>query len=269
MRIRPAAVAGFFYPADADTLRAMIDGWLAQIPTTVAHRPKALIAPHAGYVYSGLTAAFGYAILRGMDIRRVALLGPAHRVPFAGIALPDVEAFATPLGIVPLDSTMMQMAMRERSVLQLNDAHVMEHSLEVQLPFLQRLLGEFTLAPMVIGHADEAMVADVLELLWGDAHTLIVISSDLSHYHPYEQARRLDRQTIEQILALKGPISHQQACGATGINGLLHMATRHTLVPRLLDYRNSGDTAGGRDEVVGYTSIAFEVEPCAKNRDVS
>jgi len=269
MRIRPAAVAGFFYPADEGELRADVDRLLAAVDTVATSHPKALIVPHAGYIYSGPTAACAYALLRGADIQRVVMFGPAHRLPFAGIALPETDAFATPLGVVPLDGALLRQASREPGVLMLDAAHVMEHALEVQLPFLQRVLGTFMLAPMVIGQADEAMVAQVIDALWGDARTLIVISSDLSHYHADIHARRLDKQTIDRILALNGPLTPQQACGATGINGLLRVARRRGLTPQLLDYRTSGDTAGDRSQVVGYTSIAFREAACAANKAAS
>lgn len=257
MNIRPAAVAGLFYPAHAHELTAMLAGWLDAMAVSEPC-PKALIVPHAGYIYSGPTAAHGFACLRERGIEHVVLFGPAHRVTFTGMAVPACDTFATPLGTVPLNHHGIAAALSHTAVCRMDAAHAMEHSLEVQLPFLQYILHDFSLTPIVVGHADVADVTDIMELLWSDEQTLILISSDLSHYHPYDEARMLDRQTITRILSLDAPIDHEHACGATGINGLLQLAERHKLQPRLLDYRNSGDTAGDRHQVVGYTSIAFD-----------
>ncbi len=257
MNIRPAAVAGLFYPALAHELTGMLAGWLDAIAASPPC-PRALIVPHAGYVYSGPTAAHGFACLRDSEIEHVVLFGPAHRLAFAGMAVPECEAFATPLGTVPLNRDGIAEALQHPAGCRLDAAHAMEHSLEVQLPFLQYILPEFTLTPIVIGQIDDAPVAELMQRLWGDERTLMLISSDLSHYHPYAEARRLDEQTIARILSLDAPIDHAQACGATGINGLLRLARRNRLQPRLLDYRNSGDTAGDRQQVVGYTAIAFD-----------
>ncbi|MBI4938705.1 MAG: AmmeMemoRadiSam system protein B [Nitrosomonadales bacterium] len=223
---------------------------------------KALIVPHAGYIYSGPVAASAYAVLKNVAarIRRVVLLGPTHRVAVRGLALPGTDAFATPLGIVPVDREAAQAIAHLPQVSVSPQAHVLEHSLEVQLPFLQTVLPDFRLLPLAVGMATPDEVTEVLELLWGGDETLIVISSDLSHFLPYEIAQRVDGVTVQSILELKSPISHEQACGGTPVNGLLAAARRHHLTPHLLDLRNSGDTAGKRDSVVGYASFAFTDE---------
>ena len=221
--------------------------------------PKALIVPHAGYVYSGSVAAEAYDRLRPARgiVRRVVLLGPCHRVPVRGLALPDATAFATPLGQVPIDREATASLAELPQVVVNSAVHAEEHALEVQLPFLQRVLGEFSLVPLAVGEATAAQVAEVIEKLWGGAETLIVISSDLSHYHPYEEARAIDRGTAQAILDYSTDIDHEQACGATPVAGMLLAARRHKLKVELLDLRNSGDTAGGRGRVVGYASFAF------------
>jgi len=264
MPVRPAAVADLFYPGDAGELASFISRALAQATAELTENspvPKAIIVPHAGYIYSGSVAAAAYATLNKANISRVVLLGPAHRVPFYGMALPDSDAFATPLGEVQLDLESMQQALLLPAVQVNGDAHALEHSLEVQLPFLQMVLARFELVPLCIGTVETDAVARVIEALWGDERTLFVISSDLSHFHSYQEAGELDRQSIEQILNIQAGLSHQQACGATGINALLAVARKHSMQVRLLDYRNSGDTAGDKSRVVGYASLAcFETE---------
>lgn len=256
---RPPAVAGMYYPGEAETLSSTVRAMLADA-AGVAIAPKALIVPHAGYVYSGAIAASGYAALGAVAsrIRRVVLLGPTHRVAVNGLALPEGDSFSTPLGSVPLDTEAMQGLTRLPQVCISAAAHAQEHSLEVQLPFLQAVLRDFTLLPLAVGRATADEVAEVLELAWGGEETLIVISSDLSHYHPYDMAKRIDAATSQSILNLETDITHDRACGATPINGLLLVAQRHHLMPSLLDLRNSGDTSGPRDGVVGYAAFAFE-----------
>ncbi len=266
---RPAAVAGMFYPGDARTLAGEVDALLATAqanravsPALTFEQPKALIAPHAGYIYSGPIAASAYALLApyAQTIRRVVLLGPCHRVAVRGLAVPHARAFATPLGEIPLDQDAIATAQKLPQVIRHDAAHAEEHSLEVQLPFLQEVLDDFTLVPFAVGYATADEVAEVLDLLWGGPETLIVISSDLSHYHPYADAQRRDRHTTDEIAHLRLLVDHEQACGATPINGLIELAQRRGLQPHLLDLRNSGDTAGDRSRVVGYASFAF-MEP--------
>jgi len=260
LRIRPPAVAGLFYTDDPTRLAREGDTMLADAPD-IGLAPKALIPPHAGHVYSGPVAAAAYRTLQhGRDIRRVVLLGPVHRVPVRGLALPDADAFATPLGVVLLDAEYLSLVRSLPQVVVSEAAHASEHSLEVHLPFLQRTLGEFSLIPLAVGDATPEEVAEVLETLWGGEETLLVMSSDLSHYLPYEQAVQVDRVTAEQILSLRWPLRHEQACGATPVNGLLAVARRHGLHPHLLDLRNSGDTAGDKSRVVGYGAFAFVEE---------
>jgi len=249
-----------FYPGAADTLAAEVERLVAAAaPTEVAQAPKLLVVPHAGYIYSGPIAAQAYALLARWraQVRRVVLLGPAHRLAIRGLALPSVSAFETPLGRVELDRAALAQ-LRGLAQVSVNDAvHAKEHSIEVQLPFLQRVLDEFTLVPLVVGAASVKQVAEVLERLWGGDETLVVISTDLSHYLPYAEARATDRMTVERILQLDPELDHDQACGATPLGGALLAARAHGLVPRLLDLRNSGDTAGDRSRVVGYCAFAF------------
>ena len=270
-RIRPPAVAGSFYPAEREDLVELVNGLLQEAVT--AHPspaaaaaalpkalPKALIAPHAGYIYSGPIAASAYACLLpyARQITRVILLGPVHRVAVRGLALPDADGFATPLGTVPVDSTAAAAIAHLPQVITHAGAHALEHSLEVQLPFLQQVLTDFTLLPLAVGDASAEEVAEVLDILWGGAETLIVISSDLSHYLPYAQAHQTDGETCAAILSLsQQPVRHDRACGGTPVSGLLLAARRHHLQAGLLDLRNSGDTAGDREHVVGYAAFAF------------
>ena len=261
--IRPAAVAGMFYPDNPVQLKHVIADLLANVKRDAAPPvPKALIVPHAGYIYSGPVAASAYARLEALRgrIRRVVLLGPAHRVYVRGLALPEAERFATPLGEVQLDREGMQLLAGLPQVIRSAAAHQMEHSLEVQLPFLQQVLGDFQLLPLAVGEATAAEVAEVLEAVWGGDETLIVISSDLSHFLPDALARKVDGGTVDAILALNSHLNHEQACGATPINGLLLAARRHGLHPVALDVRNSSDTAGDPDRVVGYAAFAFQAE---------
>lgn len=260
--VRPAAVAGAFYPGNPRSLEQEVAALLAEAQPGPGPVPKAVIVPHAGYIYSGPVAAAAYRrIAAGRDrIRRVVLLGPAHRVPVRGLALPGAEAFETPLGTVALDRQAAESLKGLPQVVESAPAHAWEHSLEVQLPFLQKVLDDFTLVPLVVGDATPDEVAEVLERLWGGPETLIVVSSDLSHYLPYELAREVDGQTVRRILDFR-PVSHEQACGGTPVNGLLLAARRHGLTPELLDLRNSGDTAGSRDHVVGYAAFAFTERP--------
>lgn len=259
-QIRQPAVAGTFYPGTASTLKHDVTTLLAAAQTApLGKLPKAIIVPHAGYIYSGATAAAAYARLSaGRDqITRVVLLGPVHRVPVRGLALPGAEAFATPLGNIPVDQSAVALLNTMPQVVTSTAAHAWEHSLEVQLPFLQSVLGDFSLIPLAVGDATPEEIAEVLDALWGGPETLIVISSDLSHFLPYATACAVDQQTAQRILELHGPLTHEQACGGTPINGLLLAASHHHLQPLLLDLCNSGDTAGDKSRVVGYASFAF------------
>jgi AmmeMemoRadiSam system protein B len=257
---RQPAVAGMFYPADPAQLGAMIDGMLASA-TTRAPAPKAVIAPHAGYIYSGPVAASVYArVANARDrITRVVLLGPSHRVALLGLALPTADSFVTPLGTIILDRAAIEHIQTLPQVRVLDDAHRLEHSLEVHLPFLQKALTRFSLVPLVVGEASAEEVAEVLDLLWGGRETLIVVSSDLSHYHDYATAKRLDKATSDAIERLdESAIHYDHACGRNPIAGLLHVARRRHLRVHTVDLRNSGDTAGPKDQVVGYGAYIFE-----------
>jgi len=259
--IRPPAAAGRFYPADPDALRNLIQTLLAQVPPAAGPAPKALIAPHAGYLYSGPIAASAYAqFFPARDlIRRIILLGPSHYVALDGLAASSAEAFATPLGLVPLDLEAIRQLRSLPQVRELDEAHAQEHSLEVHLPFLQTVLDTFTLVPLAIGDATPDEIAEVLETLWGGPETRFVISSDLSHYHDLQAARRLDRATAKAIETLKpNAIAADRACGCIPIRGLLQIARQRQLRPRTLDLRTSGDTAGPHDQVVGYGAFAFD-----------
>lgn len=259
LRVRETAVAGSFYPADAVTLSSMVQHFLDEVKTADLH-PKAIIVPHAGYIYSGPIAASAYATLREMrsQITRVVLLGPAHTTAVRGLAVSSADAFCTPLGRVPIDQEAVAAILPLPQVQEMDSAHTTEHGLEVQLPFLQMTLGMFHIVPLVVGSAGTDEVVEVLEKLWGGPETLIVISSDLSHYHDYATAQQLDRKTAEAIAALRpSDLAQESACGRIPIKGLLAVAKRHGLHGKTLDLRNSGDTAGPRNRVVGYGAFAF------------
>ncbi len=262
-KVRPPAVAGQFYPGDPKRLRTEVAQLLAGAPASVNASTKALIAPHAGYVYSGRVAATAFAGLqdRANAIKRVVLIGPAHYVPFAGIALPTVDAFETPLGQVPLDRDALASIAGLPSVTAADAPHVPEHALEVELPFLQAVLNEFALVPLLVGESSPKDVADVLRRLWGGPETLVVVSSDLSHYHDYDTARRLDSATAAAIeCADWARLRPGDACGFLAVAGLLVEVDRRGLRARRLLMCNSGDTAGSHDRVVGYGTWAFEDE---------
>ena len=270
MTTRPPAVAGAFYPGVARTLDADVRALLADAGSDAPPAPvKALIVPHAGYVYSGPTAARAFALLAGRasEIRRVVLLGPAHRVAVRGLAAPRAEAFATPLGSVPVDREGIADLLELSQVGLSDEAHALEHSLEVQLPFLQRVLGDFVLLPLVVGEATDEEVSEVLDRVWGGPETLLLVSSDLSHYYDYETARRLDAKTCAAIERLDpAPLDWESACGRVPVRGLLTAARRHGLTVRTVDLCSSGDTAGDRDRVVGYGAWAFAVDPSDARR---
>jgi len=259
-KVREPAVAGMFYPADPTQLADMIRQFLNDADSQ-GSCPKAIVVPHAGYIYSGPIAANAYHLLQGSAaaIKRVVLLGPSHRVPLLGLAASSADFFSTPLGEVKIDQVAIEPLINAGLITRLDAAHAMEHSLEVQLPFLQTVLGDFHLIPLVVGDATPDQVSQVLEALWGGPETLIVISSDLSHYHDYKTAQRLDQATSQAIeeLALEA-IGSENACGRHPLNGLIQLAKDKGLNARTIDLRNSGDTAGSKDEVVGYGAYAFD-----------
>jgi len=258
-RVRRPAVAGLFYPQDPDELHDVVVAYLDACTLPRATRtPKALIVPHAGYPYSGAVAGCAYRLLRdrGARIRHVVLMGPSHRVPMRGLAVPSADWFETPLGNVPVDGAARQ-RLRELGLVGISDApHVVEHSLEVQLPFLQVVLDEFDVLPIATGLSPPEQAARALEAAWNGPDTLVVVSSDLSHYHTSDEARQLDAASTRAILERRSDLPDEQACGARAINGLMELARRRGLEVELIDQRNSGDTAGDRSRVVGYGSYA-------------
>lgn len=260
---RAPAVAGMFYPDDPAALTAQVTSLLAAAPAPEPGPVRALIVPHAGYVYSGETAAAAYRCLEPVapDIQRVVLLGPAHRVYLEGMAVPSVDAFTTPLGEIPLDRDAIEQLAALPGVVEADAAHALEHSLEVQLPFLQSVLGTFSLVPVVVGECPPEAVARLIEALWdppgSSINTVFVVTSDLSHFLPYEQARAVDAETSRRIRSCDPVLTPEDACGARAVNGLLVFAARRGLHVRELDVCNSGDTAGDRARVVGYGSYVI------------
>jgi AmmeMemoRadiSam system protein B/AmmeMemoRadiSam system protein A len=261
-QVRPAAVAGQFYAASAAQLQQDVDALLDQA-STPAPCPKALVAPHAGFVYSGSTAAAVYARVKNgaAKISRVVLLGPSHRVGFEGIATSSADFYATPLGQIPLDRAAIEAIQRLPGVEPLDQAHKDEHSLEVQLPFLQRCLKQFSLVPLVVGQASPESVAAVIDALWGTEETLVVISSDLSHFLDYDAARDKDTETTALIENRSATLTGDQACGCKPLNGLLQVLQRRQLDINTVQLLNSGDTAGSRERVVGYGAWTVEENP--------
>lgn len=272
MSTRPAAVAGLFYPDDPDELRAVLHSFWRHTPrddavgdarTVEAGRdsswPKAIVAPHAGYVYSGPIAASAYRTLepaRG-HVTRVVLLGPAHTVPLRTIAAPSVDRFATPLGDVRIDTDTIEQLVVDGLVVRDDTAHAREHALEVHLPFIQVVLGDVAVVPLVVGAVPADHVARVLDAVWDDPSTVVVVSSDLSHYHDHDTATRLDRATAQHLVARDAAgLDPDGACGHYPLRGLLTVARRRDLDVEVLDLRNSGDTAGPHDRVVGYGAFA-------------
>jgi MEMO1 family protein len=256
IRVRAPAVAGIFYPGGASSLAANVDDMLSKGHAKIAKRPRALICPHAGYRYSGKMAAESFAQLRGESYDQVVLMGPSHKVAFHGVALSDVDAFETPLGMLPLTTGLSSLA-RRKPFVAANAPHEEEHSIEVELPFLQRVLGKFSLSPLVFGEVEELAVAQELTH-WVSPTTLFIVSSDLSHYRGYDDAVALDRTTIDSIMRLDAEgVAEAEACGRSPLSALLHLAKWHNWEPQLLGYQNSGDTAGDKSRVVGYTAIAF------------
>lgn len=257
-KARAAAVAGLFYPGEAGELGASVDVLLSPVRGD-SRIPKAVIVPHAGYVYSGAVAASAYALIATERpvARRFVIVGPSHRHYFRGLAVPSADAFATPLGLMRVDAAALQAVRKLPQVIVSDDAHALEHSLEVQLPFLQRINPDAQIVPVAVGDATAAEVEAVIDLLWGGPETHIIVSSDLSHYHPYRTAQAMDRETVNAILHGQSDLSGDQACGCTGINGLVRAARHRGLRAQLLDLRNSGDTAGDKLRVVGYAAFGF------------
>lgn len=257
---RQPAVAGFFYPADPGQLSAMVEQFLMPIPYS-SKVPKAIIVPHAGYPYSGPIAATAYARLQGATdrITRVVLIGPSHRLAFKGIAVSHADAFDTPLGSVPVDKQSVQLITQLPFVGFLEQAHAQEHSLEVHLPFLQTILDEFEIVPIVTGDASADQVSQVVECLWGGEETLVVVSSDLSHYHDYTTAQQLDLATSQSIEELSyEKLDFESACGRVPVSGLLKLVRDKKLSIKMIDLRNSGDTAGDKTRVVGYGAYVVD-----------
>jgi AmmeMemoRadiSam system protein B len=264
LRVRPPAVAGTFYPAGPDTLsRAIRDCFAAARAgggDGVRRSPKALVVPHAGYIYSGPVAASAYLRLMAArdTVTRIVLLGPAHRVAVHGLAVSSADAFATPLGLVTVDAGARERVLTLPAVAVNDDAHALEHSLEVQLPFLQTVLGDVAVLPLVVGTCATSDMTAVLDLVWGGDDTVVIVSTDLSHYHRYADAVVLDQRTVAAIVALRAEeIGDRDACGAYPLRGLLAAASTRHMTAELLDARNSGDTAGDRERVVGYGAVAL------------
>ena len=258
--IRKAAVAGTFYPKDAAALRAEVQGYLSAAGLSSGSVPKAIIAPHVGYTYSGAIAAKAYARLKPAagKITRVVLLGPCHRVAVRGLALSGADYFETPLGRIEIDKAAEAEIASLSQVSISAPTHLAEHALEVHLPFLQELLGTFKLVPMVVGVTSPELIAEVLQKLWGGPETLIVISSDLSHFLDYTAAQEIDGRTSAAISALDpGKIESAGACGRYPVGGLLHLAKSRGMTVETIELKNSGDTAGTKDRVVGYGAWAF------------
>ena len=270
-RVRSPAVAGVFYPEDPALLRRTVEQYLTDASGSAAAPGRAdernaalpikiLVVPHAGYAYSGPVAASAYRRLAKRDapIHRVVLVGPSHRVPFSGIAFPSADAFRTPLGDIPIDRSALAAWADLPFVTVRDDAHQREHSLEVQLPFLQHVAPNAMIIPLVVGDAQPRDLQLAIERVWDGPETVVIVSSDLSHYLPYDEAKAVDAATTRRIANLdSGQVSPAQACGAIGVEAALRLARGHGLSPQVLDVRNSGDTAGDRSRVVGYGAYAF------------
>jgi MEMO1 family protein len=258
---RQPAVAGTFYPANRQQLHQMLNRYLDDAETA-AKVPKAIIAPHAGYIYSGPVAASAYARLKKAHdrITRVVIIGPSHRVAFSGLAVSKAQSFITPLGPITVDQEAVEaIAKKLPFVDYLEQAHTYEHSLEVHLPFLQEMLDDFKIVPIVAGDASPEQVSQVIDTLWGGYETLIVISSDLSHYHDYATAKQLDQATSVVIEHLQYErLASESACGKVPVSGLLKLAREKSLTIKTIDLRNSGDTAGDKSRVVGYGAYVIE-----------
>lgn len=263
--VRVEAVAGTFYPGECQTLQTEVDSLLADAssslsPVSFSTQLKAIITPHAGYIYSGSVAAAAYKTLESIAsmVTRVVLLGPSHQVGFRGLAYCSANYYQTPLGQIPIDQVSIDQIKSLPQTSELDNAHKDEHSLEVQLPFLQTVLGDFSLVPIVVGDANPNEVAEVIDALWGNEETLIVISTDLSHFLNYEQARKVDSNTCKAIEEFRyKDISYDDACGRTPLQGMLKTAQQRQLNITTLSVQNSGDTAGTKERVVGYGAWAI------------
>jgi len=289
MKVREAAVAGLFYPADKKALSTMIDGFLAQANAPPLENVRGLVSPHAGYEFSGPIAAYGYKQLAGRKVRTVIVMGPSHMADFRGACIPDADSYRTPLGTIPLSPKAKELAgirplitdppcrvgrpswwrqsPKKAPPPDEDTPDTWEHSLEVQLPFLQKTVTDFTLVPIVFGKVDPEQVANILKDHIDD-ETILVASSDLSHYYPYEAANKMDRACVEAICDLDiEAMNEQEACGQGPILTLMHIAKRKGWKARLLDYRNSGDTAGDKSGVVGYAAIAFYEPSQPENKE--
>ena len=257
MKIRPAAIAGQFYPSEKSQLQAAIHA--AMDTVTVQQQSQAIIAPHAGYMYSGDIAASAYHTVLHLSptVKKIVVLGPAHRVYVKGMALSSADVFSTPLGNIPLDQDWQTQLLTLPGVIEFDQTHEQEHSIEIHLPFLQSLFNDFILLPVVVGDVAPHLVSQFIESIWSD-DTLIVVSSDLSHFLSYEAACRMDQQTAQHIERFAtDEIGPEQACGCRPLNGLLHFAEQHDLQVNTLDLRNSGDTQGNKDRVVGYGAFGL------------
>jgi len=254
-------VAGAFYPAEQDALKAEIsEAFRQSVLAEPGPLPKALVVPHAGYVYSGPIAASAFSLLEPLrhKTKRVVLMGPSHRVYLDGIGVTSADVWDTPLGRVTIDND-FRSTMLDLPWMQVDDrAHAPEHSLEVEVPFLQTVLDEFTLLPLVVGETKPSEVADTIDAVWDTPDTIIVVSTDLSHYLPHNEAVTRDTATARQIVAMEPTrIDDHDACGCRPLRGLLLSARQRGLTVRQLDLRNSGDTAGDRERVVGYGAFAI------------
>ncbi len=259
INVRAPAVAGVFYPADRETLASDVARFIENAPVPQTLEPKALIAPHAGYVYSGQVAANAYITWQSQKnkIERLVLIGPAHRIALKDIAVPSVDAFQTPLGEVEIDREAISAILDLPQIVINDEPHRQEHSLEVHLPFLQKVLGDFKLLPLVVGAVAGQQVAEVIERLWGSDSTRFLISTDLSHFKDYKNAQKIDRETAQSIESMNPTmLSPEKACGYIPVAGMLIAARKSGLSVEQLALRNSGDTAGNKERVVGYGSWA-------------
>ena len=258
-KIKQADVAGMFYPGEEASLRQMVDGFI-QKALSFDLRPRAIIAPHAGYIYSGSIAGTAYKTIAAVrdQIENVIIMSPAHRFYLRGIALHMADAFATPLGNIPVNIGIVKKIKQFSSVQWEERSFIQEHGLETHLPFIQRAFKPgIKIVPMIVGECQESEVAEILESVWEDPRNFVIISSDLSHFHSYADAKKLDRNTVDLIQNLDSQsLDTEFACGHYPICGLLNLARNRKLKIKALDIRSSGDTAGSKESVVGYGSFA-------------